>query len=116
VDLQISNDWFMDANKNKNASVSDRLEMFFYDSDLIPLLFQENYLKTKISLTQQEMGDADMSTMMRASEAADLISQSDVVNNSIRKNQQWGLLPLQGILSTVVPGFKMRGIPSNFYR
>jgi len=107
---------FLDANKHRDASLSDRLDMFFYDADLMPLLFQENFLKTKITLPPAEKAyRADWHTISRAADAADCVSEADTVNNSIRKSQQWGLLPLYGLLSTIKAGLPVRGIPPTFF-
>ena len=81
---------------NKDKSFRDRLDMFFYDTDLMPLFVQENYIKVRVTLPKEESYSKDRGDyhiMRRMAEAADTISESDVVGNKIRAKQEWGLLP-----------------------
>ena len=65
---------------------------------------EENYSK--------ERGEYNL--MRRMAEAADAISESDVVNNQIRSKQNWALLPHYGMLSTLAASFPIRGQPPGF--
>jgi replication factor C subunit 1 len=106
--------WFLSDTSNKDKSFRDRMDMFFYDTDLMPLFVQENYAKVRVSLPKEESYSkerGDYNIIRRMAEAAENISQSDLVNNQIRKNQNWGLLPLYGNLSTISAGFPIRGNP-----
>ncbi len=38
--LQVLDEWFLSEVKNNKATVADRLEMFFFDADLMPLMVQ----------------------------------------------------------------------------
>lgn len=50
------------------------------------------------------MGDRNsLSDLMRLAEASDMISQSDMISISIRKDQNWALLPDFGSLSSIAP-------------
>lgn len=43
------------------------------------------------------------------------VPRSDFINNDIRKNQHWALLPCYGALSTVRAGLPIRGNPPTFF-
>jgi replication factor C subunit 1 len=73
-----------------NMSLNDRLDMFFVDYDLIPLLVQQNYLKC---FAPGEIGNAVKS--------AALISQADCISRAIRAEQNWSLLPEFGLIGSV---------------
>ncbi len=78
----------------------DKLDYFFIDYDLIPMLFQENYLTTyagKKSASQSQEETLNMA------QAADLIVQGDCINKRVRAHQQWSLLPEQGMYGVVIP-------------
>ena len=95
------------------------------------LSWQENYLKTRTSLPPDEVEkNPEYHLMERMSRAAESISDSDLINSDIRKNQLWSLLPCygqrclsflshlicpSGTLATVKAGFPIRGIPPAFY-
>ena len=88
--------WFLSDSDHKDASFRDRLDMFFYDTDLMPLFVQENYVKVRVSLPRDESYSkdrGDYNIIRRMAEAADCISEADTVNDRIRKSQHWGLLP-----------------------
>jgi len=93
--------------------------MFFYDTDLMPLFVQENYIKVRVSLPKEESYSkerGDYNIIRRMSEAAECISQSDLVNNQIRAKQNWALFPTYGNLSTISAAFPIRGQPpGNFF-
>jgi replication factor C subunit 1 len=83
------------------ATFNDKLDWFFVDYDLIPLLMQQNYPKF--------YGPKQMNEMVRS---ADLISRGDVISRSIRGDQNWSLLPLFGMIGTVfVPPKVVEGAP-----
>jgi replication factor C subunit 1 len=112
-------DWFLSDSKHRDASFRDRLDMFFFDTDLMPLFVQENYVKVRVSLPKEESASkdrGDYNIMRRMAEAADNISQADLVNTQIRRTQNWSLLPVFGNLSTITAAFPIRGMPPpNFF-
>lgn len=59
--------------------------------------------------TQFTASKRQLAHMELLSSAADSISDSDIFENVIRSEQQWSLMPLHGILSTVRPAFYMQG-------
>ncbi|KAG2453593.1 hypothetical protein HYH02_001811 [Chlamydomonas schloesseri] len=92
-----------------SLSVSDRLDLVFADSDLVPLLLQENYLNHKPAIT------SDAASRLRAiAKAADAFSLGDVLNTNIRRYQNWGLMPATGVVGCVLPCAYMRGVREVF--
>lgn len=71
----------------------EKLDLFFIDYDLIPLLFQENYLSACTK-------DIDLEILAKTSE---LIAFGDCISNAIRRKNEWGLMPNLGIISTIYP-------------
>ncbi|XP_065350449.1 replication factor C subunit 1 isoform X2 [Cloeon dipterum] len=91
--------------KSKNA-IYDKTHLFFQDYSLGPLFVQENYLSAVHGVAN---GADKIKKLQLMSRAADSIAQGDLVENIIRTNQAWGLLPVQAIYSTVTPGIVLRG-------
>eukprot|EP01057_Protomagalhaensia_wolfi_P002081 Protomagalhaensia_wolfi_Nauph_80__2080@NODE_2330_length_1125_cov_17_283610_g1825_i0_p1_GENE_NODE_2330_length_1125_cov_17_283610_g1825_i0NODE_2330_length_1125_cov_17_283610_g1825_i0_p1_ORF_typecomplete_len364_score80_31RFC1/PF08519_12/2_8e30AAA_assoc_2/PF16193_5/0_0039_NODE_2330_length_1125_cov_17_283610_g1825_i0421094 len=102
-----------DPNQNEDAfmvakrlfSSSDltnrqRLDAFFMDYDLVPLIVHENYLRLLIK---------DPNGLATARLASDAMCYADIINARIRGNSQWDLLPDYGFFSTVLPTKKVRG-------
>lgn len=77
-------------------SVNDRLDLFFVDYDLIPLLVQQNYVKC--------FQPGEMRLMPRS---AALISFGDVISRSVRSEQNWSLLPAFGLIGSIFVPPKM---------
>ncbi|GLC37764.1 hypothetical protein PLESTB_001474400 [Pleodorina starrii] len=85
-------------------SMGDRMELVFADMDLVPLLVQENYLNHRPTIAP------DLPSRLRAiAKAADSISFGDVTNNTLRRSQNWGLMPFAGVMSCLLPAAYMRG-------
>ncbi len=79
----------------------EKLNMFYLDYDLVPLLIQENYL------TCYSAKDADaksLNTLKKIAKSADHISFGDTINKRIRMNNNWNLLQDNGIHSSVAVG------------
>ncbi|GIL46547.1 hypothetical protein Vafri_3526 [Volvox africanus] len=84
--------------------MSERMDLVFADMDLVPLLVQENYLNHRPTIAP------DMSSRLRAiAKASDSISFGDVVNNTLRRTQNWGLMPFAAVMSSLLPAAYMRG-------
>ncbi|XP_065174937.1 replication factor C subunit 1-like isoform X2 [Sycon ciliatum] len=84
--------------------ISDQLDLFFQDYSLMPLFVQEMYPKVR-----PRAANSQLKTLDCLANAAESISRSDLVERTIRSSNNWGLLQLQGMLSTVVPGTIMCG-------
>lgn len=87
----------------RNMSINDRIGLYFNDMDIIPLMIHENYRNTRPAGTA-------LHHLESVAKAADLISESDIVNSLIRgSEQQWSLLPLHAVMSTVYPCMEIGG-------
>ncbi|CDO93594.1 unnamed protein product [Kluyveromyces dobzhanskii CBS 2104] len=82
-----------------------KMELYFDDFDFTPLMIQENYTSTSPSLLKSGQTHLDA-----VAAAAESISEGDLVDRKIRSaEQQWSLLPLHAILSTVRPASMVAG-------
>ncbi|CAF1293098.1 unnamed protein product [Rotaria sordida] len=97
----------------RQKSLSDKMEIFFYDYQLIPLLIQENYLQcqpTLLNLDNERKKISDIQYLSLLSKAAENMCIGDVCSQMIySRNESWSLLPYQGIFSTVAPCSYVRG-------
>jgi replication factor C subunit 1 len=94
--------------RNKSDHISDKMERFFFDFSLMPLFVQENYVHNK------GFGKDDVDTLNKVATAADEIALGDVIGTCIQRDQRWGLMPLQSLVSCVLPGSHVSGYPANF--
>ncbi|QLQ81472.1 hypothetical protein HG537_0F02330 [Torulaspora globosa] len=90
---------------SKHFNLNDKIALYFDDFDFAPLMIQENYLNTRPSNLKP-----NTSHLMAVAEAADSISQSNLVEKRIRSSEQlWSLLPLHAVLSSVYPASLVAG-------
>ena len=97
----------MDKLTNRDAgtlTVTERLNLVFQDSDIIPLFIQENYLHYRPFAAKSETERLEL-----VAKAATCISHGDVMNRSVRMKQNWGLMPYANMVSSVMPASMMRG-------
>eukprot|EP00616_Rhizochromulina_sp_CCMP1243_P009043 CAMPEP_0118991158 /NCGR_PEP_ID=MMETSP1173-20130426/51167_1 /TAXON_ID=1034831 /ORGANISM="Rhizochromulina marina cf, Strain CCMP1243" /LENGTH=421 /DNA_ID=CAMNT_0006942269 /DNA_START=28 /DNA_END=1293 /DNA_ORIENTATION=+ len=86
----------------KDQTLFQRQDSFFLDYSLVPLLVQQNYVDSIQSC--HEMGDK--STRMSA--ASEALSDCDLIDSMLRRDQNWSLLPFQAVM-TVRVGTHTRG-------
>jgi replication factor C subunit 1 len=79
-----------------------KLDLFFIDYEMIPLLVQECYLNA--FRDRKELADVEA-----MAEAADMISLGDELNIKVRGEQNWALLPNMGMFSSVAPCLIIQG-------
>lgn len=85
--------------------INGKLNLYFNDIDLVPLMIHENYRST-----QPAGAHTSLDHLKRLSAAAEAISASDLVNQAVRMGeQQWSLLPFHGLMSTIIPGAQVAG-------
>ena len=77
-----------------DQSLDKRFDCFFADYNIMPLFMFENYIKSRPAKGDQ---------LGAISRAADAIALSDLADKEIRTNQNWSLLGVQALLSTVIP-------------
>ncbi|KAK9365344.1 replication factor RFC1 C terminal domain-containing protein [Lipomyces kononenkoae] len=100
---------------NSKSTLNDKLELYFNDHDFTPLMIQENYLRTKPQLARSYTpgADYDLKALELLDKASSSISDGDLTDRMIHgSQQQWSLMPLHGILSTVRPAAYVSGAGS----
>jgi replication factor C subunit 1 len=69
--------------QTSKARVSEKLEVYFQEFDLLPLFVQENYLKHKYARANEDPRHPAWKKMQLTSQAADAISDGDMVDRMI---------------------------------
>lgn len=82
--------------ESRDLSVQRKMNLFFIDFELIPLLVQENYLTPYGQ-------SSELRDIAEAAESADYISVGDCISKTLRAQNEWTLLPDVGLCSTVAP-------------
>ncbi|KAA8495911.1 Replication factor C subunit 1 [Porphyridium purpureum] len=82
---------YFSGNPAQQHSIADRVDAYFMDMDLVPLFVHHNYLNGR---------DGDMDAFVCA---ADSLSESDLLSQMIRGEQNWSLLPAHAVMSSVRP-------------
>jgi DNA polymerase III delta prime subunit len=93
-DISVSTSNFEAASallSKKALTYQEKVDLFFVDYDLIPMLVQENYLTGQTELD-------------RMAEAADQIALGDIVLTRVKSQNEWSLLPIFAQLSSIAPG------------
>jgi replication factor C subunit 1 len=75
----------------------ERIDLFFIDFDIIPLIIHENYLQAMTN---------DPNQLKRLSLAADSICLGDVINTFMRREKEWSLLQQYAQVSAIEPGLR----------
>lgn len=108
------------------SKLAQKLDLYFVDSSIVPLMIQENYLRSRISYgIVPPFGEKSIDPMQAAFFAAESFSQSDIVDSLIhgyrfnfswllilyffRPNQEYSLSPLQALLTCAIPGYYFHG-------
>lgn len=89
-------------------TINDKLDLFFTDYGLMPLLVQENYLSVHVSLEGSKQ-KRDLKHLEALQAAAESMIEGDRVGKMIRTYNNWSLLPVQAIFATLIPGEKITG-------
>lgn len=98
-------------------SLNDKLDYYFQDHSLVPLMVQENYIKSQPVLAQKESVPRlrEWKHLQLLAQASHSISDGDLVDTLMHGPQQhWSLMPLHGIASSVRPCSYMYGGHSSF--
>lgn len=92
-------------------SLADKIDQYFIDSSLVPLMIQENYIKCKANSQRVIRGKGSAPSFMDlCSAAAESISDADWVESLIRgSNQEWSLAPFHAVMSCVRPAYFCHG-------
>ena len=77
----------MNQHSFRASTRNDKIDCYFQDYSLIPLMVHENYMRMTPSLAK-EMGktpkQTELETMALLGKAADMISRGDLVDNVLR--------------------------------
>lgn len=98
-------------NPNSKKTLNDKIELYFNDHEFSYLMVQENYLKTNPARANSFNGREKAYKLLElADSAAESISDGDLVDALIHgPQQQWSLMPVHGMFSTVRPSSYMYG-------
>ena len=96
---------------SSKSTLNEKSELYFNDHEFSYLMLQENYLGTAPMRANNEQGKMrQMKVLDLVSEAADSISDGDLVDRMIHgSQQQWGLMPTHAIFSFVRPASFISG-------
>ncbi|CAH1400525.1 unnamed protein product [Nezara viridula] len=92
--------------EHKNMSIYDKSDLFFYDYSIAPLFVQENYLNVQPHSEESKTKKGKMALFAKAAQS---IAYGDLVDNKIRSHSAWGLLPVQAVFSSLLPGEYLAG-------
>lgn len=90
------------AEEHKKMSIHDKADLFFQDYSMGPLFVQENYLHVTPSGPKEDI-------MAKVAKTASSLSRGDLIERRIRSNNNWSVLPVQAMFSSVIPGEFMAG-------
>jgi len=107
---------FFNLSEYRNSTFADRMDYFFEDYELMPLMIQENYLQISPILAKNERGRVDpVKALNLISEASDSIAYGDIINSTLRRTNNWSLLSVQGSFSCARPSYFIHGLASGQY-
>lgn len=91
-------------------TVNQKIDAYFVDSSLVPLMVHENYQRSRPSKFVPIPSKSNPNHLDLVAAAADSLSFSDKVDSLIRgSNQEWSLAPLHAFTSTVLPCYYVHG-------
>lgn len=94
------------------ATLNEKIELYFNDHEFSYLMIQENYLATKPMLANEGRTpkEQNLLALQLAEQAAESISDGDLVDRMIHGSQQhWTLMPTHAVFSTVRPASFVSG-------
>ncbi|KAL8271846.1 hypothetical protein Esti_004236 [Eimeria stiedai] len=101
----------LDSRTGKRLKLWEKLDYFFVDYDMLPLLIQENYLTAIGHGVQQRAGgaarggargpSAELEGLVCSARAARALAIADSVSSTLRTSQDWSLLPTLGAFCCV---------------
>ncbi|TKX20513.1 replication factor C subunit 1 [Elsinoe australis] len=98
--------------QSSKATLNDKIELYFNDHEFSPIMLQENYLGTNPIRAQGQRTEklSKLKALQLASDAADSISDGDLVDRMIHgSQQQWSLMPTHAVFSFVRPASYVAG-------
>lgn len=89
--------------------IDDRSNLVFKDFSMMSLFVQENYLAAGATPFVPYPRSPDVAALLAVSAAADAMSEGDMMDKLIMNTQDHDLMPLQAVMSAIMPGFIMSG-------
>ncbi len=99
------------ALRSRFLTAQDKLDLFFSDYSLVPLMVEENYLEVTPAngVDRRSTMHAQCRLLDLLSSTADAFVDADHVDKAVRTQQAWSLLPMLGFHSCVRPSHLMHG-------
>ncbi|KAK6360309.1 hypothetical protein TWF730_006456 [Orbilia blumenaviensis] len=96
---------------NSKKTLNDKIELYFNDHEFSYLMIQDNYLKPNPQRASNYQGaERKLKLLELADKAAESISDGDLVDAMIHgPQQQWSMMPVHAVFSTVAPSSFMSG-------
>lgn len=79
----------------RGMTISQRIDLTYVDSDMVPLMVQENYLT---ACQKKKMNRKDMHQLVKATEG---FVSADLIDKKIQRTQQYSLMPGKMFLGCV---------------
>jgi len=108
-DIRLSN-WdvirkVFSVQEHEKMTLTDKMGLFFQDYSFGPLFVQENYLRC----TPMHAQNDNKKTLDFIKNAAESIAWGDLTERAIRSSNNWSLLSVQAVFSSLLPGEYMEG-------
>ncbi len=88
----------------QSIDIDQKLALVFQHGDLLPFFIQENY-----PFMRPANSRSDLHRLVHTATAASRISEGDIFTTAINKTQNWAILPVTNIMSSIVPSSIMKG-------
>ena len=90
----------LNRNETSKLNFDQKLDLFFVDFDLIPSMIYENYISTAVINNNSPDMTESLSKIILG---LDHMSIGDTIENKMKNQMEWSLLPDKGVHSTVIP-------------
>ena len=90
----------LNRSETTKLNFGQKLDLFFVDFDLIPNMIYENYILTGLVNNNSPNKTESLSKIIQG---LDHMSLGDVIEDKMKSQMDWSLLPDKGIHSTVIP-------------
>ena len=90
----------LNRNESSKLNFGQKLDLFFVDFDLIPSMIFENYISTAVINNNNPYKDESLNKIIQG---LDHMSLGDTIENKMKTQMEWSLLPDKGTHSTVIP-------------
>ena len=84
---------------DRRLGLEKRIDGYFVDYDLVPLLLQDSYLQRLPSVGPGAPDTDKLGMVQQLARAADAMADIDLVERKVREEQRWDLLPTAALLS-----------------